>query len=55
MSRFLSAKLSAPSWLWGIAFALPTFVGSIGGGFLHDGLFGLIWLLAGIIGANNRR
>lgn len=55
MSRFLAAKLIAPSWLWGLAFALPTFVGSLGGGFLHDVFYGLLWLIAGILGANSRR
>ena len=51
MSRFLSSRLSAPGWLWSVAFALPVFVGSLNGGFLHDAFYGLFWLLAGIIGA----
>ena len=55
MAQFLSVRLSAPRWLWGLAFAVPTFVGSLGGGFLHDAFYGLLWLLAGIVGANYRR
>ncbi len=55
LARFLSMRVGAPGWLWGVAFVVPTFAGSLGGGLLHDGMFGLVWLLAAIVGANHRR